>query len=157
MTTIYRYGWMAWVWRALMLLGVAIGALFVWMGTLYGQIDWFSLIFGIGFAAFPLLLGQMVATRVDQRPDGRLRIWTLNLTWRTIAPERLGAASYRSYAHSDAGGVHAPRLWVSVRGGPPIYLDLLANIPDRAAFEALFPYVDGAGRRGRPKSRKRPS
>lgn len=80
----------------------------------------------------------MVATSISRLPDGRLRIQTLNLTRRTIAPERLGPAGYRSYAYSESGGVHAPRAWVAVQGGLPIYLDLLADIPDPEAFQALF-------------------
>jgi len=153
--TLYRYGWMAWVWRSLMLLGVGFGIAFVWMGALDEQLFWFGTIFGLGFAAFPLILGQMVATRVDQRPDGLLRVHTLNLTWRTIDPARLGQARYRSYVQSDYGGLRAPRIWVPVRGGPPIFLDLLAHIPDPDAFRALFPFDDGSAPRGRPRRRGR--
>lgn len=153
--TVYRYGWVAWVWRALMLLGVGFGLAFVSLGQLDASLRWFGTVFGLGFAAFPLALGQMVATRVDRLDQRRIRVWTLNLTWRTIELGRLGGARYRSYVQSNAGSLRAPRIWVGVRGGPPIFLDLLADIPDLDAFRALFPYDDGTARRGRPRQKGR--
>jgi hypothetical protein len=135
-TLLYRYGSLAWFWRPLILLGVAFGgasAVAAAMGG--GGLLW------LGAAAMllpALFFGFVVATRVELE-DARLRVGTLLGVPRTIALSSLGGRRFSSYATADvATQVHAPRLWQFVRGSLPIYLDLLAAIPDPQAFERVF-------------------
>jgi hypothetical protein len=156
--TLYRADRMllTWVWRWLILGGLIIGAVSVTMALTSAPTSWRRLLIGVGCAAIPLALGHLVATRIDRRPDGRLKVWTLSLSWRTIDPARVGRVRYRVARVGRYGQMSdAPHLWVELRGGPPLYLDLLADIPDRRALRALFPYDDGAAPTSRPPRKGR--
>lgn len=134
--TIYRYGWIAWVWRVLILAGIAGGAFLVWAGFLFAQPVSY-------FIAAPLLLpsvffGFVVATRIDRLDDGVLLVTTLLFKRRRIQRVDLGTPRVHFYAQATASQVYAPRSWIPVRGRWPIYLDLMAEIPDRSAFANTF-------------------
>lgn len=134
--TIYRYGGLAWLWRILGL-GAAAAGVFLLAAALRFD-SWTFVAMALPLLAPPALLGPMVATRVDRVGD-ELTVRTLAFVTRTIPREALGPPRLRRKATALVTQVHAPRLWVPVRGGPPIYLDLLAEIPDLEAFRAAFP------------------
>lgn len=134
--TIYRYGALAWLWRAMGLAALAGGA-FLAAAALHFQ----SLAFvamALPLLAPPLLLGPMVATRVE-RTGEVVRVHTLAFVVRTLDRDSLGRPRVRERATALLTRIHAPRIWVPVRGGLPVYLDLLADIPDPAAFRSVFP------------------
>lgn len=89
-------------------------------------------------AAPSLFFGIAVATRIDQTEKGPLRVWTLLFWQRRLASDQLGKTRLRKQYHSETGSIYAPALWVRVPKGLPIYLDLLATIPDRRAFAQTF-------------------
>ena len=125
--TLYRYGPIAWFWRAIIALGLLAGMACIAAGVVVPAIP---------IVVPALFFGLVVVVRVDRIGDA-LDVRTL--LWRRYVPRaRLGSARRREYAQSEAGPIHAPRLWVPVRGGLPLYFDLLASIPDRGAFEAAL-------------------
>jgi hypothetical protein len=128
-TTIYRYGALAWVWRVLMLLGLALAAplLALWWRDDAG----WGLLAALPLIAPTALLAGAVAVRIDEAGD-HLDVWTLGGWRRRVARGAVGPGRIREYAQGDLGAVRAPRAFVRVRGGLPIYVDLLADIPDRA-------------------------
>ena len=132
---LYRYGALAWFWRGLIALGgLGGGALSV--AAVRGAAPELVLI------AAPLLVpglffGCVVATRVDRVGD-TLCVVTL-LGWRRrVRIDHLGVPRRKTFAYGEGARIHAPRLWQPVRGGLPVYLDLLATIPDRRSFERVF-------------------
>lgn len=134
--TIYRYGPLAWFWRVLIAVALIIGATSLLFGVRLGEP--LMLVVAIVLLAPGLFFGAVVAVRVDRLDDGQVRVWTL-LFWRRHAhPKQLVAARLRESYEGRSGPMYAPRLWVRVRGRLPIYLDLLATIPDRRAFAAVF-------------------
>jgi hypothetical protein len=131
---LYRYGLLAWFWRVLLAIALAGGGALI--GFAFGG-SW-----TLVWVALPLLLpawffGTVVATRVVR--DGEvLHVATL-LGWpRRVRLDRLGAPKRYRVAYGETTSCHAPRLWQPVRGTLPLYLDLLATIPDRRAFEQVF-------------------
>ena len=142
MPLIYRYGRLAWLWRA-MIAGAVVGGGVLVALSIPLRAPLFVLI------ALPLLLpalycGWVVATSVQVEGE-QLRVGTLLFFVRTVARHRLGRPRLRLRATAVTHQVDAPRLWVPVRGRAPIYLDLMAHIPDRAAFEACFPLSPAVG------------
>ena len=133
---IYRYGPVAWVWRLLAGAGLVGGVALAVFGFREG---WLA---GLGIAlplVLPaLVLGPMVAVRVDRLPDGRVEVRTLAFWRRRLDRGRIGTPRLKIYAQATVGGVSAPRIWVPVKGGLPIHVDLLGEIPDRKAFLAVF-------------------
>lgn len=132
---LYRYGALAWFWRGLIGLG-GLGGVALLLAAVREAAPVLLLV------AAPLLVpglffGCVVATWID-REGGTLRVGTL-LGWRRrVRIDRLGVPKRRTFAYGHGHRIHAPRLWQPVRGGVPIYLDLLAAIPDRRAFEQVF-------------------
>ncbi|MBT8402759.1 MAG: hypothetical protein KJP18_02805 [Gemmatimonadetes bacterium] len=53
--------------------------------------------------------------------------------------DALGRPHLRLTAAATLMQIDAPRVWVPVRGGLPIYLDLWAQIPDLAALQSVIP------------------
>jgi hypothetical protein len=133
---LYRYGLLAWFWRTLIALGLGGGGLCLANGVVAADL-------GLAATGLPLLLpavffGGVVATSIDRLPGDRLAVGTL-LGWRRTLPiARLGVPRRHTTAYADSTRIYAPRLWQPVRGRLPVYLDLLATIPDRRAFEAVF-------------------
>lgn len=133
--TLYRYGALAWLWRALLLLGGGGGLVFL-PEAITGS---------IAAAAAVLVLcgpvwffGTVVAVRIDRASDGTLAIRTLIGGRRSVAADRIGPARLRLRYHTRSGPIKAPAAWVPVQGGLPVYVDLWAEIPDRVALkEAL--------------------
>jgi hypothetical protein len=128
---------MAWVWRPLIAVGLAVG-----LGALYGALHTGDL--WLVASAAPLLgpaiaLGFVVATRIDLETDGTLRIRTLAFIPRRVHRDALGRPHLRLTAAATLMQIDAPRVWIPVRGGLPIYLDLWAQIPDLAALESVIP------------------
>lgn len=133
---LFRYGWIAWIWRPLILLAGVGGGILLALSVLKGS--WGQLA-----TSMPLLLpagffGLVVAVRIDRGSDGVIRVVTLSFWRRRIAATRIGRPKFRENAQTDYGSIHAPRLWVSVKGGLPIFIDLLGDIPDKGAFRKVF-------------------
>lgn len=134
--TIYRYGPMAWVWRVPMLAALAAGAVCVLAAVFRFELE-------LVVVAAPLVLpslffGRVVAHRVDRLEDGELLVTTLLFQRRRVARPDLGTPRLREFAQGDVGPMYAPHAWIPVRHRLPIYLDLLAEIPDRPAFGNAF-------------------
>jgi hypothetical protein len=144
--TIYRYGLMAWVWRVPMLAALAGGVFCVLAAV-------FRFELALVAVAAPLVLpslyfGWVVAHRVDRLEDGELLVTTLLFQRRRVARSDLGKPRVKLFAQGDIGPMYAPRAWIPVRDRLPIYLDLLAEIPDRSAFGNAFGITkDGQARR----------
>ena len=137
MNTLYRYGALAWVWRCLGALAVAgvvgVTILAVKTGTLW------PLAVGLPLVLPVVVLFPIVATEITLDPGtARLRVRTLAGLSRCIECERIAGHRLRTAATTDSGTVYAPRVWIAVRGGLPIYVDLLATIPDRRGFAAAL-------------------
>jgi len=133
-TTIYRYGWLAWIWRVGISLFLIGGTFFLVVGQ---NAPW--LLLGAAALLGPsLFFGAVVAVQADRQEDGELRIWTLLFWRRRIRPEQLGRSRLRNLYHGDHTQFYAPRLWVSVRGQMPVYFDLLGEIPNRKTFGETF-------------------
>ena len=131
---LYRYGALAWFWRALLAIALAGGAALVGFAFAGG---WTLLWVAMALLLPAWFFGTVVATRVVRDGDV-LHVATL-LGWpRRVRIDRLGTPKRHRAAYSDATSYDAPRLWQPVRGTLPIYLDLLATIPDRRAFEQVF-------------------
>lgn len=135
--TIYRYGPLAWFWRAVGGLGAAGGGLLLALSLRFGE--WAFAAMAAPLLLPALALGWMVATRIDLVDADRLRVRTLGFATRTIARSALGRPHLRLTAGGTFEQIPAPRIWVPVRRGLPIYLDLLAEIPDLDAFERVVP------------------
>lgn len=134
--TLYRYGWIAWIWRVMIFLALAGGGLLAGMAVLQTS----GMLF---LVAVPLLLpalffGAVVAVSVELISEDEVKVVTLSFWKRRIDCSRLGRPRYYSLAQGHGGSIHAPRLWVPVKGGLPVYLDLLARIPDRGKFGKVF-------------------
>ncbi|CAN5431905.1 hypothetical protein BH20VER3_BH20VER3_13730 [soil metagenome] len=134
--TIYRYGPLAWFWRILIAGFLFLGAATLLLGIHFGSL--LFLFISFVFCAPSLFFGLAVAVRVGQLGNDQLQIWTLLFWRRHLAFSQLGAVRLRTNYHSETGSIYAPALWVRVPGGLPIYLDLLATIPDRRAFAKVF-------------------
>lgn len=133
--TIYDYGRAAWVWRALIAVGLAAGLPLVAVAVRDQALA--PLLTAMPLLGPSLYFGYVLAVRIDL--DGEvLRIWTLLFWRRTITRDRIRPAFVRSHAQGRSGPIYAPRSFVPVRGGLAIYVDLLATIPDHRRFrEAL--------------------
>lgn len=133
--TLYQYGWMAWVWRVFIALGLAAGVPLILAGIR-------DVSPGLILTALPLVgpslyFGVVLAVRIDEAGSDLL-VSTLLFWRRRIARDRIRPAVVRTHAQGRSGPIYAPRSFVPVRGGPAIYVDLLATIPDKRRFhEAL--------------------
>lgn len=137
-TTLYRYGRLAWVWRALMLLGAAIAAPLVVVAWRDGS-GW-ALLTAAPLVLPSAFLAGVVAVQIDE-VDEALDVRTLG-GWRRRLPRRaIGPGRVRVHAQGHSGPVRAPRAFVRVRGGLPLYVDLLADIPDRPRLARVLQLV----------------
>ena len=134
--TLYRYGAIAWFWRALIVFGLVLGAVFVAasvrMPSALMMVAAFAL---IGPALF---FGTALVVRADQCADGTLEIWTLLFWRRRIDPSRLRPPVARILYRTIHANLNAPRVWVPVKGAPPLYFDLLGQIVNRQALLAAI-------------------
>ncbi len=132
MTTVYRYGFLAWFWRILI-----FGALIAGAGAVFLAVNTASPVLCV--VAAPLVIpalffGHVVATRADKQEDGSMRIWTLLFTRRKVARAELGVARVRLLAQATTTSIYAPRVWIPIKRRLPIYFDLLARFSDRQEF-----------------------
>jgi hypothetical protein len=133
----FRYGPMAWFWR--LLIGIALVGGSVAVVAAIRQEAPSLLLFASPLLLPALFFGAVVVTRIDALEGGDVAVRTLLLPRRIIRRERLGRPRVRQRVQSDAGGsMYAPRAWVPVAGGLPLYFDLLAEIPDRRAFAEFW-------------------
>jgi hypothetical protein len=133
---LYRYGRIAWLWRALIFAALAGAGFLIAAGARAGAPSLY-------LVALPLLLpsllfGQVVATTVVRREDGGLIVTNLLFLRRRLLRSELGRPRVRPWAQADYGQIYAPSSWIPVRGSLPVYLDLLADIPDRRALAKTF-------------------
>lgn len=137
-TPLYRYGALAWLWR---ILGAAALAAALGLSVLALEASslW-PLAVALPLCLPVIVLFPMVATQIAwSGAEGReLRVHTLAGFVRRVERTQLAGYRFRTAATMDSGSVHAPRVWVLVRGGLPLYFDLLATIPDKRAFAAAL-------------------
>lgn len=134
--TIYRYGWVGWVWRVLIVGAQGLGWFLVYAGFLHAE-------FWLYLVAAPLILpgwffGHVVAAQVDLLDHGELVVTTLMGKHRRLTRNDLGKPRLFFYAQATVTYIFAPRAWIPVRNKWPIYLDLYGQIVDRKAFIAVF-------------------
>ena len=131
---LYRYGALAWFWRGLIGLALLGSAALAWP---VAQGDFVALAVALPLLLPALFFGFVVATRVE-RDGPELRLRTLLGLPRRVRLDQLGVPVRRAMAQATTQRIYAPRLWQPVRRRLPFYLDLLATIPDRRAFEQVF-------------------
>lgn len=134
--TIYRYGWIAWVWRGLALFGLAASALLVFAAL--RSASWMFIAMALPLAVPAIVLPWMLAVRIDRVGDDAIVVTNLFFVRRHVSRRALGRPRFRDTAESEGVQFHAPRAWIPVRGGLPIYVDLLAKISDERAFRSFF-------------------
>jgi len=133
--TLYEYGWIAWVWRAFIAVGLAAGGFLLIAGARDGAPG--LILTGLPLVVPSLYFGVVLATRIDEAGSDLL-VSTLLFWRRRVARDRIRPGIVRTHAQSNSGPIYAPRSFVPVRGGLAIYVDLLATIPDKRRFhEAL--------------------
>ncbi|MEO0421049.1 MAG: hypothetical protein AAF184_01855 [Pseudomonadota bacterium] len=136
---VYRYGALAWVWRAMIAVAIALTAGALLLDLSLGE-------WGVTYVALPMFVpavigGWVTVTRIEV-PAGEgkvLEVRNLFGIRRRIKRRRLRGTWKRDTVYGTYGQpLPAPRLWVWVRGGMPLYLDLLAPLVDRAALQRLI-------------------
>lgn len=132
---LYRYGPVAWVWRVLGALALAGGALLVAAAMRLGE--WWLALIALPLALPVLVLFPMVATRITLR-GGVLEVTTLAGVRRRVPREHITGHTYRETAAGEFTSLYAPRVWVHVRGGLPIHVDLMGRIPDPSTLSAAL-------------------
>lgn len=135
-TPLYRYGALAWFWRLLIALALTAGAALLGFAVHFRSPAFVAM--ALPLVAPALFFGWVLATAIERREE-QLRVSTLLFAVRRIPLDRLGRPRLRLRATAVTHQVDAPRLWVPVRGRLPVYIDLLAGVPDPAAFRAVFP------------------
>lgn len=133
--TVYRYGRAAWVWRGLIGLAVALAVPLVAVGLRDGVAT--TLLVALPLLAPSVFFAGVLAVRIDEVGD-HLHVQTLGGWTRRLPARDVGPGRVRDVAQGDAGPIAAPRAFVRVRGGLPIYVDLLAEIPDRPRLVRLL-------------------
>lgn len=132
---LYRYGPVAWVWRALGALALGGGALLGVAALRLGE--WWLVALALPLVVPVLVLFPMVAVRIELR-DAVLDVATLACVRRRVPRDRIAGHSYRETAAGELTDLYAPRVWVRVRGGLPIHVDLMGRVPDPAALAAAL-------------------
>lgn len=134
--TLYRYGVLAWFWRLLIALALIAGGALLVFAVQFRSAAFVAM--ALPLLAPALFFGWVLATSIERRGE-HLRVSTLLPGVRRIPLDRLGRPRLRLRATAVTHQIDAPRIWVPVRGRLPLYIDLLAGIPDPAAFRAVFP------------------
>ena len=133
--TIYRYGWVAWVWRVLVGGWLGASAFLLVIAVHFG--DWW-LGAGIILVGVPVVvLPWMLAIRIDRTAEEEIVVTNLFFVRRRISRSALGFPRLRLIAHG-AVKTRAPRAWIPVQGGLPIYVDLYGTFPDPVAFRSFW-------------------
>lgn len=132
----YRYGPLAWVWRGCIAFGLALGGLAA-IGTVL-TLNPLLLVAALALLGPACFFGVVLVVRVEGEPDGTLRIDTLMFVRRRISAGRVGRPTVRVKYRTLYADLTAPRVWVPVKGGLPLYVDLLGDIRDREAFFAAI-------------------
>jgi len=134
--TLYRYGWIAWVWRALAVVGFVASVFFVLLAIRFGDPLFLAMAAPLGIPS--ILLPWMLAVRIDTAASDEIVVTNLFFVGRRIRRQSLGRPRVRRTAQGAVGHIAAPRAWIPVRRGLPIYVDLYADIADPPAFRSLF-------------------
>lgn len=133
---LYRYGPLAWVWRVLIVVGLGLGAVAGAAGLL--TLNPLLLVSATALIAPALFFGLVLVVRAEQRKDGSLLVSTLLFVQREIPASRLGRPTVRVLYRTIHANFSAPRVWVPVKDGLPLYFDLLGGIPNRQALLAAI-------------------
>ena len=136
MTTLYRYGALAWIWRVLIAAALAGGGGLALLAVRFA--DPGLLLIALPLVAPALFFGAVLVVQVDRRSDTSLHVQTLIFWRRRLDSTRLGTPRLRQMAQAEFGAIHAPRVWIPVRGALPLYIDLLGTIADRRTFSTTF-------------------
>jgi hypothetical protein len=141
--TLYEYGPAAWLWRLVIVVFLALAVVFAGV-SLFNPL---MLVGALALAGSAIFFGYVVAVRISTAGEGRIHVRTLLFVSRRIDANQIGAPRFRETYHSLHGDLHAPRVWVPVRGALPIYVDLLGAIPDRQALLAVLSGVRPPGKK----------
>jgi hypothetical protein len=126
---LYRYGPLAWVWRALIAFGFGLGTM-ASLGAVL-MLNPLLLVAAVALIGPALFFGLVLVVNAERLEDGSLLVSTLLFVRRTIRPDRLGRPTVRVLYRTLYADLSAPRVWVPVRGGLPLYFDLLGTLPNR--------------------------
>lgn len=132
----YRYGKLAWLWRILAGLGIAGGALLLFFAFRFRS--WAFVASALPLLVPSVVLPWMVAYSIDRLDGDQIEVVNLFGARRRVAREDLKKPRFKRTAQGALAHIEAPRAWIGVRGGAPIYVDLYATIPDPAAFRKYF-------------------
>lgn len=132
----YRYGKLAWLWRLLAGLGIAAGALLIFLAFRFGS--WVFVASALPLLVPSVTLPWMVAYSIDRLGDDEIEVVNLFGMRRRVSRNDLEKPRFKRTAQATFTHIDAPRAWIGVRGGAPIYVDLYATIPDPAAFRKFF-------------------
>ena len=133
---LYLFGWLGWVWRGLIAAALVGGGFLIGAGV--RSAEPYLLLVAAPLVLPALFFGHVVASRVVRIDDGALIVTNLLFLRRRVLCSELGPPRMRPWAQTWYGRMYAPSSWIPVRGRLPIYLDLLANIPDRSALAKAF-------------------
>lgn len=134
--TIYRYGAIAWFWRFLALVG--IGGAVVLVLLAFGPGGRLLLAGALPLAVPSVFLPWVLAVQIDMVGEDEILVHNLWFAKRRIRRSALGRPRVKRTAQGTLLHIHAPRAWIPVAGGWPIYVDLLADIPDFTALRAVL-------------------
>jgi hypothetical protein len=126
---LYRYGPLAWFWRGCLVAGVIGGLLF--LVTSAATLNPILALGGLALIGPSIFFGLSVVVSADRLDDGCLEIATLFFWRRRIAAVRLGRPFVRRRYRTLYADLDAPRVWVPVKGGFPLYFDLLGQVVNR--------------------------
>ncbi len=115
-----------------MLAFIALGGVFVLAGLV--SLAFWPLLAALALLGPTAFFGTVVVVAADRLDDGRLDVQTLLFVHRRMRASDLGAPRVRIQYHALPYSLSAPRVWIPVRGGLPLYFDLLGHIPDRQQF-----------------------
>ncbi len=133
---IYRCGPVAWLWRVFCIVGI-MGGLLMAVPVVRGE-DPRLLAIGAPLFLPALFFGLVMGARIECTDDGALWVTSLLFVTRSLVRSDLRRPWVRLYAYTRFNRVYAPRAWIPVRGGLPIYLDLRGEILDRRVLANVF-------------------
>lgn len=133
---LYRYGPIAWLWRVLAVGGFLASASLVVLAARFG--DWIFLAIAAPLALPTLVLPWMLAIQIDLVAKDEIIVTNLLFLRRRVHRDALGRPRVRHTAAGLLSQIPAPRAWIPVRRGWPIYVDLYAEMPHQARLRSFL-------------------
>lgn len=124
------------MWRAIIAAGLALAAPLVVAGVV--TLNPLLLVGALALIGPSVFFGVVLVVSADRQDDGMLAIGTLLFIRRRIDPSRLGPPVVRVLYRTIHATLNAPRVWVPVKGGLPLYIDLLGRVVNRQELLAAI-------------------